>query len=144
MNSDVDHLCGERVGSSKRVVVYVYKPDPRYVIKVPTKKENGHNKTEFLNGQTLIDAGLGDWIAPCRLEQGCIVMERTEPMTVDDLPESVPACLKVDATMDNFGLINGRPVMHDYHMLEMHKGKELVSLDTERNRQERIRRSLQE
>lgn len=115
---EIEQLCGERLGKTKRRTVYVYKPDPRYVIKVPGKEPKDANEREYRNGQKIIEQGHGDMIAKCRMENGCIIMERTTPLTHrSQVPQDLPRILDRDNNKRNWGEIGDKVVKHDYHLI---------------------------
>lgn len=121
-------IFGALIGKGASRLVFVYVQNPDLVIKVE-HLEIGNNAREAQNFETLQRIGLASWAAPCWLIGPNLLMRRTAPADPSiDYPAAVPSMFK-DLKFNNWGLLDGRLVCHDYaHIgltptLEMKKAK---------------------
>ncbi len=59
------------------------------------------------------------WFAPCVQISPCglyLLQRKTEPIRFGELPEMIPAYF-TDLKRENWGMLDGRPVCHDYGLL---------------------------
>lgn len=124
-------LCGDLIGSGYARTTYIYKPDPRYVIKVQSSREDFQNQTEWkLYTDLKADrCPLCEWLAPVTQISDFgvwMVQRRTEPVGLQYLRKhhkQIPEMF-ADTKAANWGLMDGRLVCHDYGRLLYHvKGK---------------------
>lgn len=110
-------LCGDLIASGMSRHVYECALLPGCVVKVEARpwfqniKE--HEAWEAVNESS---SSLHRWFAPVRWISPygrVLVMERTTPVTRDDLPKQIPAFF-TDCKVSNWGRLNGRIVCHDY------------------------------
>jgi len=109
---------GELLGDGCLRRVYVYAPDPTWVVKV-AKDDALPNMREIRNYERW-QARLGEWMAPCKAIDidgaVCVLMRRTTPAELAQYPEQVPLAFK-DVKWHNWGMFQGRLVCHDYHKM---------------------------
>ena len=101
------------LGEGKHRRTYVHPDDETLVIKV-IKTDRSKNLDEFRNCRLINRSGMGHWIAQVieLLDGGnVLVMERVVPLTRP--PDEIPKFFR-DTRVSNWGLLNGRPVCHDY------------------------------
>jgi hypothetical protein len=109
-------ITGAELGRGQSRTTYVYAVTPEYVVKVETDAGDFQNVLEWEMWQTVKDTEHARWFAPCVLISGngsILIMRRTEPVPVCLLPKSLPDFL-CDFKPDNYGLLNGKVVCHDY------------------------------
>ena len=117
----------ERIASGFSRDVYAYGQNGEYVIKVE-HQDHDHklfqNATEWnLWEEVSEDPKLSRWFAPCiNISPGaCVLIQaRTQPLPKSKKRLRVPAFM-CDLKRDNFGLLNGNLVCHDYGTLRMYK-----------------------
>lgn len=123
-----DLMLGKFLGSGVGREVYVFRPDPTFVIKFETGNQSFQNIREWDLWNDLAEQPkLRKWLAPINSisPSGDILMQRrTTPMRKNELPKRVPA-FATDLKIQNWGLLDGQPVMHDYGFIrqEALKGK---------------------
>lgn len=109
-------MCGELLGHGASRDVYVFEPDPRYVLKIETGAQSFSNVREWdiwHDAQHMGDE-VSKWLAPCKSisPSGVVLMQRrTKPATT--YPDKLPAWM-TDTKRQNFGMIGRRFVAHDY------------------------------
>jgi hypothetical protein len=117
------NLLGEHIASGNFRDVFVYKPDPRFVIKVAAGGHEQQNINEYLMCQWLTQHGMGSWIVPCQLlNSQYIIMERCPLPTVSpitgswDLPECFnDRCGDYSKKKSNWGIFSDQSIrMIDY------------------------------
>lgn len=117
-----DLMLGEYLGCGVGRMVHVFKPDPKYVIKFETAIESFQNVREWDLWRELEHyPKLRQWLAPIKsISPGgdILIQARTTPMKREELPAKVPA-FATDLKIQNWGLFEGRPVMHDYGFIRM-------------------------
>jgi len=116
--ADLLSLClGARLGGGISRDVFVWLPDPKLVAKVETDGGSFQNVNEWNVWQRCGNVlGIHNWLAPCVSISSCgiiLLQKRTEPLIRSKWPKKVPAFL-TDLKPDNFGLIDDKPVCHDY------------------------------
>lgn len=113
-----NHVVGRLLGRGAARSVYVYRPNPDYVIKLERNGSSFSNVAEWTLWCDAQDTEFGKWLAPIHSISSCgrvLIMKRTDNMTWSkDLPEKVPLALATDAKVGNWGLLDGKPVCHDY------------------------------
>lgn len=130
----VDMLCGEYLGEGISREVYVYRPNPTFVIKLQTLTHSFDNATEWDVWNRVKDTEHAKWFAPCHhiSPNGIwMIQKRTNPMVMGQLPKKVPAFL-TDTKRTNVGEIDGQLCFHDYSLnLLMENGmtKRMVNAD---------------
>lgn len=122
-NDEAFHLlCGKLlgVGSSRRV--YVNNFDENSVVKVDNGRDMPiQNILEFQTWEMLRGTDMGAWLAPClKMSYGgrVLVQSRTTPAGVSEYPDKIPAVF-VDTKRQNFGMLNGEFVCHDYGFMNI-------------------------
>ena len=126
ISRDLRSLClGDKLGNGISRNVYVWLPNPKYVVKVEDRGGYFQNTGEWeLWGRA--SGKLKKWLAPCKSISGCgifLIQKRTYPTHEKLLPKKVPSIL-TDLKEENFGhLENGRLVCHDYGFLKEQKFK---------------------
>lgn len=110
-------VAGRRLGSGIGREVWSCTLDPTVVLKFETGGQSFQNVVEWELWESLRwTKTASKWLAPCVSISSCgtvLVQKMTEPLRHSELPKSVPvwAC---DLKLENWGLFEGRPVMHDY------------------------------
>lgn len=113
-------LCGDLLGEGCSRKVYACTLLPDCVVKVEETVGSFENAAEWLTWRNVAGAPAERWFAPCRWisESGSIlVMQRTHPARLRDLPDRVPPWACIDLKPENWGLIGDRAVCHDYGSL---------------------------
>lgn len=104
---------GDIIGQGRTRTVYALLDKPEWCLKVGNE-EALHS--EFRNQGVIEKAGLGRWIAPCEWRDGHFMMRRTSPASRDNYPASLPAIF-VDLKYENWGMLDGRLICHDYALV---------------------------
>lgn len=112
----VNLMIGDMIGEGAFRKVYECKLDPSLVVKIEnTANREFPNVHEWAIWQEVeFHDILSKWYAPCVQisHSGSVLLQkRTKPLR--KMPEMVPE-LFADVKRENFGLYQGRPVMHDY------------------------------
>ena len=86
-------ICGDLIdyGLSRRV--YVYEPNPDYVIKFENKGRWFQNVIEWETWSEVKETKYSRWFAPCRMISPCgtvLVQERTTPLPHEKYPKQMP------------------------------------------------------
>lgn len=131
-----DLVIGKKLGSGASREVYEWRPDPKLVVKVELNKFDWSNIKEWDVWAAIEHTKLAQWFAPCAeiAGNGAVMLQyRTQPIRRSELPDKIPA-LFTDTKLANWGMLDGRPVCHDYglHMLlekGMGHGSRLVKAD---------------
>lgn len=111
----VNLVCGEQIGRGAYRTVFEYRLNPAWVVKHDTR-DNNSNVFEHATWHELADTPLGNWLAPVEWiskDGYWIIQSKTEPIRRDELPSKVPAIF-CDLKLENWGMLDGRPVCHDY------------------------------
>jgi len=104
-------------GASRQTFASASYPD--HVAKVMFYPPAGANALEWENWRELKGGGYAKWFAPCVAycpKGDILVMERTQPIPRRFWPQFVPAFFG-DMHRQNFGLLRGHFVCHDYSHL---------------------------
>lgn len=112
----LDFCTGACIGSGVSRGVYVYGPDPKYVLKIETEEGWWQNIMEWETYQEAKDTPAGKWFAPCERisDNGKILLQRrTNPLGWRERPKKMPRFF-TDLKLTNFGTIDGQVVAHDY------------------------------
>lgn len=127
MDDVLTSLMGEQIGEGSSRLVFEYRLDPRMVIKVQMTDSRGQfcNITEYLhwndiNAMSNYNKWLPKWYAPVRwmsTNGRLLVMDRTKPIPEHKLPKRIPHFFS-DVKAENFGILRGRIVCHDYGHLK--------------------------
>ncbi len=108
-----DLFCGKRLGNGMSREVFAFKHQkPTAVIKFETDDQAFQDVME----QEVRDTEFAKWFAPVldiSPNGAILLMRRTNPITVAQLPERMPSFF-TDLGMPNFGLLEGNVVCHDY------------------------------
>ncbi|MFC5373981.1 hypothetical protein ACFPIF_15565 [Brevundimonas faecalis] len=127
LTSDLFSLfAGEQLGSGIARQVWSMEGDPASVLKFETGAGSFQNVAEWEVWQALQHhEPSAKWLAPCRRISPCgaiMIQARTEPIRRAELPDKVPAWAS-DLKLANWGIYDGRPVMHDYGLLSVMVGR---------------------
>lgn len=109
-------FAGEHLGSGVGRTVFLCAIDPTLVVKVETASQSFQNIAEWGVWHDLKDTKAAEWFAPCVNISACgtvMLQKRTRKPHLQDFPERIPAFLS-DTKRQNFGLLDGRLVAHDY------------------------------
>ena len=117
-----EFIFGECIGNGASRAVYVFNPNPKYVIKVQVDNMPGYNKNlreyELWNRMNW-DEEMEDikkWFAPVKLlsrHNRLLLQPRCEPLPKARIPKKVPHFFR-DLKSDNWGLLNNKVVCFDY------------------------------
>lgn len=110
-----DLLCGERLGAGIHREVFVYKPDPKYVMKIAPDAPEA-NVLEAHIWDMVADTNIAKWFARCHMVSTSgvfLLQERVERRPQAEYPKHVPVFFG-DLKYKNFGWIGGRLVCCDY------------------------------
>lgn len=108
-------LLGKVLGEGIHRKTYVYKPNPKLVMKVADSYPN-INVLEDEVWMMVKDTSVAKWFAPCINISDCgiyLLQERVEHRPKSDYPELIPSFFG-DTKYKNFGWIDGRFVCCDY------------------------------
>lgn len=127
-------LCGKVLGKGMTRVVYELPiTNNEWCVKV----EEGYDRHFQNNAEWMVWNAAQyvpwakPWFAPCQWispNGRVLVMRQTEPLQRKQLPEKVPYFF-TDLKLENFGMLNGRIVCHDYGVnmiLERGLGKRMI------------------
>ena len=109
-------MCGEMLGRGASRDVYVFEPDPRYVLKFEMGAQSFSNVREWdvWNDALMGGKAVADWLAPCVAISACgTVLRQRRTTPAKTFPEKIPAWMQ-DTKRGNFGMIGRRFVAHDY------------------------------
>lgn len=111
-----DTICGDWLGGGISRSVYVYDPNPAYVVKFEVKSQSFQNAAEW-DLWTMSNANSRRWLAQCRLISPCgtiLIQRRAEEIPKSfRWPARIPAWLS-DYKPENYGLVDGKLVCFDY------------------------------
>lgn len=117
-------IVGDRFGGGAARQVYAYLPNPTdTVIKIEEGGASFQNVLEWETWHTLKESPWGKrWLAPCIRISSCglyLLQQRTHPPGPNfKWPKSLPWVL-TDRKKQNFGVLKGRLVCHDYGTLHV-------------------------
>lgn len=110
-------ICGEYLGSGIGRQVYVCAINPKLVIKFESTSHSFQNVKEWEVWQAVSEVEhVKRWFAPCEMISPCgavLIQRRTTECY--NFPERMPAFL-CDFKSENYGILDGRLVCHDYGM----------------------------
>lgn len=110
-------FCGKRLGRGISREVYEHALDPTLVIKFETRGEWFQNIIEYQIWTHMQYAPtVNVWLAPIVHISPCgivLIQKKTTPPKPGQLPNEVPAW-STDHKASNWGMLRGKPVMHDY------------------------------
>lgn len=107
---------GKVIGRGMSCTVYQHKTQPHLVIKRERQVGKFQNVNEYHIWHQICCMKLAEWFAPVYAISPCgqfIIQAKTQPITADQLPSQVPG-LFTDFKQNNWGMLEGRPVCHDY------------------------------
>ena len=114
----MNKLKGDLLGKGGKRSVYIYIPNPNYVLKIVAAIDLRTNNSEYENYLKLRKKYL-HWIAPIVFfEDNIIIQARTYEITDNNyMPNYIPDCFS-DTTRSNWGMFHGRPVINDYDYIK--------------------------
>jgi len=114
--SDLFHLiCGQMIGEGQYRQVFEHSLDKTKVMKHDSGK-NWSNISEYQIWAEFQNTPIGKWLAPVDWVSArglWLIQARTTPIAIGEFPKRVPAIFS-DLKPSNWGMLNGRPVCHDY------------------------------
>ena len=124
-------ICGKKLGEGMSRIVYEARLNEDHVVKFEERGGFFQNVMEehIWSRMRYVDT-VSCWLAPVHAISPCgsfLVMQRTRPIRTEELPEMVPHWV-TDEKPSNWGILNGKPVLHDYAvhlMLEQGTGKRM-------------------
>lgn len=112
-----DLIVGQRLGGGIARNVYVNRLDETTVIKFESANQSFQNANEWQLWEAhQYHKPVSKWLAPCLHISACgsiLIQKRTEPIPKKLLPALVPSWAS-DLKQENWSLLDGKPVMHDY------------------------------
>lgn len=127
-------LCGAKLGEGIHRRVFLCKIDPSLVVKVEyeTSFWTGSNAAEWRNWEDCqYTPALKRWLAPCVAispNSRVLLQKRTTNIPAHMTPTKLPRFL-TDTKWENFGMLNGKIVAHDYPTLIMTSSTQLRKVD---------------
>lgn len=123
----------ELIGRGIAREVYAVRHIKGLVCKIELEAGSFQNVMEFNIWDELQHTEHAKWLAPVEFISACgtiILQARTEPLTHSKYPAKIPSWL-TDTKYQNFGLLNGKFVCHDYGSLIVTNGvnKRMVKAD---------------
>ena len=121
----IDLLCSDLLGEGISRKVFLCSLNPDWVVKIETDDNTFQNLVEWkvwLNSQG--SKSLSKWLAPCHYisKSGRILIQsKTIPIRKSDIPDMVPHFFN-DEKFENYGILNGQFVCHDYGTLGFVEG----------------------
>lgn len=109
-------VVGQLIGSGVFRQVFEWLPDQSLVVKVENGAQSFANVIESEVWSRVKDTKFARWFAPVIQisDNGSVILQaRTEAIRQSELPDRVPAFF-TDLHARNWGLLDGRPVCHDY------------------------------
>lgn len=118
---------GEKIGEGQYRDVYLFKHDPRYVIKIERDVSLGMfcNVMEWRNYSMFHYTPYQKWLCPCHFinETGTLLIQRrAKPVTKSELPKKIPPFF-TDKKIENWGRIGKKIVCVDYPFILPDQGK---------------------
>jgi hypothetical protein len=110
-------LVGPMIGQGVYREVYEVRGRPDVVLKVEVAGTEFCNATEWNIWRRVADTPFAKWFAPClAIDQGggALLQKRTKPMSDTAWRKLKVPAFFTDMKADNWGLIGGQPVCHDY------------------------------
>lgn len=114
-------LLGDCMGYGTYRAVFEHAFDPELIVKVEPGARSFCNIYEHQVWERVKETRFSKWFAPVEHispNGSVLVMRRTRAIRAEELPDRIPAFF-TDIKPENWGLIDGRPVCHDYgnHLL---------------------------
>ncbi len=116
-----DHMVGDMLGSGVDRTVFEYLPDKTCVVKFATRRGSFQNIHEWDLWQQHFNpkpTNVCKFLAPCvsiSHSGNVLIQKRTKPVPfIYELPKSIPVVLDSDLKRENWGMLKGRMVCHDY------------------------------
>lgn len=111
-------MTGEWLGGGIGRGVYVLGTDPSLVVKIETASHSFQNVAEWEVWDAVSEAkpSVSKWFAPCHYISPCgivLIQARTKPADKSLFPKRMPAYF-TDLKYQNFGMLDGQLVAHDY------------------------------
>ncbi len=111
-------MTGEWLGGGIGRGVYVLGTDPTMVVKIETASHSFQNVAEWDVWSEITRGGhkAKKWFAPCYYISPCgiiLIQARTRPTDKSRFPKKMPAYF-TDLKYQNFGMLDGHLVAHDY------------------------------
>lgn len=116
-------VLGEKLGEGTAREVHSWLIDPRLVAKIETGYGSFQNVQEWEAWRSVEHTDHAQWFAPCVTISGSgvwLLQRRTKPCLDSQLPDRVPAFFS-DLKVENWGMLKGRPVCHDYGLHLLHE-----------------------
>ena len=129
-------LTGKEIGRGQYRIVYDCAINPKWVV----KQDSGDNRSNLYEWDVwnhFKGTSLEKWLCPilhCSPRGLWIIAPRTTPITRKQMPRRVPDLLNTDVKLDNWGMLRGKPVCHDYGNNRLYRladapGRKLVRVD---------------
>ena len=121
----IDLLCSDLLGEGISRKVFLCSLNPDWVVKIETDDNTFQNLVEWkvwLNSQG--SKSLSKWLAPCHYMSNSgkiLIQSKTIPIRKSDIPDRVPHFFN-DEKFENYGILNGQFVCHDYGTLGFVEG----------------------
>lgn len=117
-----DFILGKYLGRGIDRIVFEYKPNPKYVIKIDIGNSQA-NSIEWNNWLTVKYTKYEKWFAPIKEISPCGRILLMEKVKTDGnySPKRVPVFM-ADLHDGNWGLLKGKPVCIDYAITNFHLG----------------------
>lgn len=109
---------GEKLGEGIARKVYVFRPDPKLVVKIERASCSFQNVLEW-EAWNYLCAKHAKWLAPCRHISPCgsiLLQDRADPLRVTEKTKRLPKFL-IDVKRQNFGMLGDKMVCFDYGTL---------------------------
>lgn len=114
-------LVGEKLGFGCYREVFALPWSPRHVLKLESGAGSFHNALEWEVWREMKDGKWSGYFAPCEAisaNGAALLMARTKPITKFPTGLTIPSFFQ-DVKPENFGLLKGRIVCHDYSINEL-------------------------
>ncbi len=112
-------MVGKWLGGGIGRGVYVLGTDPSLAVKIETRSHSFQNISEWEvwnDLKNMNNDSAHKWFAPCHYISPCgavLIQSRTKPLDKSRFPDKMPSFF-TDLKYQNFGMLNGRIVAHDY------------------------------
>lgn len=122
INRDLARLvCGKPLGRGQYREVFLHRQDSTLVVKTESRGQSFANIREWEHWKDLEGTHLAKWLAPCvdiSLTGSVLLQRRVVPViSKKELPRNIPS-LFLDTKIENWGMLDGRPVCCDYSHLD--------------------------
>lgn len=115
---------GEYIGGGIARHVFAYRPRPEeYVVKIELGEDLDFQNIAEWQMYWSAAPSLRRWLAPCSdlsPNGRVLIQHRCEPCPTHMIPKRMPKVL-ADTHDGNFGILNGKVVLHDYGRNNLHK-----------------------